>query len=82
MKGATLHYDPKSETVTAVTPTSPVRHEEVPVDPTITATLSAAKSLESIDKSVATVKRILVFFMVLTVIGIVVGLIGFAVSHS
>ena len=48
MKGTALHYDPETETVAASPPTSPVHREEVPIDPTVAATLNAAKSLESI----------------------------------
>jgi hypothetical protein len=76
MKGTALHYDPETETVAASPPTSPVHREEVPIDPTVAATLNAAKSLESIDKSVATIKRISVFFLVITIIGIVSGIIA------
>ena len=38
--------------------------------------LGAAKRLESIDKSLGTIKRILVFFFCLTIIGMIVGFIA------
>lgn len=83
MKATMLHYDPKSETATPVTPTKPVRHEEVPVDPPVKylenidkSQIAVKYSLENIDKSLGTIKHVLVFFFWLTIIGMIVGLIA------
>jgi hypothetical protein len=83
MKATMSHYDPKAETVTPVATTNPVRHEEVSVEPTVKYLMSIEKSqvtakysLENIDKSLGTIKHILVFFFWLTIIGMIVGLIA------
>jgi hypothetical protein len=76
-----LHHDPKAETITPVSESHarPVRYEEVPVDPAerlISVQRQAADHLASIDKSVATIKHVLVFFLALTIIGTIIGLIA------
>jgi hypothetical protein len=83
------HYDPKTKTITQISgkhvelAEHPVRYEELPVDPAeslISVQRQASDHLTSSDKSVATIKHGLVFFLVLTIIGIVIGCIA-AVAH-
>ena len=71
----------KTETITPVSRSDaqPVRYEEVPVDPAerlISVQRQTADHLASIDKSVATIKHVLVFFLVLTIIAILIGFIA------